>query len=322
MGSADRARLDPSTRVFGLLLALGGVIALSPDALIIRLVDESPSTVLFWRGLFSTLSLLAIVTVMFRGNLRRAFLSILPIGALVAGLHGASNVSFVVAVSHTTAANVLVIFGAVPLFAALLSRAFLGEPVPPRTWVAIACVFGGVGLIFTGARPQAALFGDVVALVGAICSAAAITCVRRAKAVNMVPAAVLAAAVVFLLAGFLGATVPPAGDLALLCLHGAVLVAAAAALLTTALRYLPAPEVSLISRGELVLGPLWLWIVIGEVPAPTTIVSGVIIATTLTTHTLLGLRADRQGDVAETRLGPIESAAPDQHPAAQELVDP
>jgi drug/metabolite transporter (DMT)-like permease len=302
--------------VIGLLLAIGGVLALSPDALVIRLVDEDPSTVLFWRGLFSSLSLLVIVTIMFRGDLRRAFLSILPLGAFVAGFHGASNVSFVVAVSHTTAANVLVIFGAVPLFAALLSRAFLGEPVPLRTWVAIGCVIGGVGLIFTGTRPQAALFGDVVALGGAVCSAAAITCVRRAKAVNMVPAAVLAAAVVCVLAGFFGASVPPVGDIALLGLHGAVLVAAAAALLTTALRYLPAPEVSLISRFELVLGPVWLWVIIGEVPAPTTILSGVIIATTLTIHTLLGLRADRGADVAETRLGPIESAAADQPPVS------
>ena len=303
------------------MLALGGVLALSPDALIIRLVDESPSTVLFWRGLFSSMSLLVIVTVMFRGNLRRAFLSILPLGALVAGLHAASNVAFVVAVSHTTAANVLVIFGAVPLFAAVLSRAFLGEPVPPRTWFAIASVIGGVALIFTGTRPHAAFLGDAVALFGSVASAAAITCVRRAKAVNMVPAAVLAAAGVVILSGLLGATVPHGGDLALLGLHGAVLVAAAAALLTTALRYLPAPEVSLISRGELVLGPLWLWVVVDEVPAPTTIVSGVIIATTLTLHTLLNLRADR-GDVAETRLGPIEGAPSDQLSSPQELVDP
>jgi drug/metabolite transporter (DMT)-like permease len=308
--------------VFGLLLALSGVIALSPDALIIRLVDESPSTVLFWRGLFSTLSLLVIVTVMFRGDLRRAFLSILPLGVLVAGLQGASNASFVVAVSNTSAANVLVIVGAAPLFAALLSRVFLGEPVPLRTWVAIACVIGGVGLIFTGTRPQAALFGDFVALFGAICSAGAITSVRRAKAVNMVPAAALAAAVVCVLAGLLGATVPPSGDLALLCVHGAVLVAAAATLLTTALRYLPAPEVSLITRLELVLGPLWLWVFIGEVPAPTTIVSGVIIAMTLTVHTVLGLRADHRKALAEGRSRPIECAAPDQPATPQELVDP
>ncbi len=302
-------RLSP--RVIGLLLALGGVIVLSPDALIIRLVDESPWTVLFWRGLFTTMSLLVIVAVMFRNHVRGAFIAILPIGLFIAALQAASNVAFVVAVSNTSAANVLVIIGAAPLFAAILSGAFLGERVPRRTWVAIACVIGAVVLVFIGTGAQAALFGDAVALFGAVSSAAAITSVRRAKAVSMVPAAVFAAAIICVLSAARGATVPPSGDLALLAFQGAFLAAGAVALLVTAVRYLPAPEVSLITRLELVLGPLWLWMVLGEVPAATTIVSGIVIAATLTIHTLLGLRADQPDDVAESRLGPIDGAAAD-----------
>ena len=66
-----------------------------------------------------------------------AFLSYLP-----------ANISFVIAQSHTTAANVLVIVATAPLFAALFGRCLLGEPVPLRTSAAIAASIAAVAALF------------------------------------------------------------------------------------------------------------------------------------------------------------------------------
>jgi drug/metabolite transporter (DMT)-like permease len=317
-GGSGFARSD---QVLGLLLALIGVIVLSPDALLIRLVDEGPWVVLFWRGAFTTLALTFVLATILRGRLAMAFQAILPLGLLVAVPSTGSNASFVVAVTSTSAANVLVIVGAAPLFAALFSRVFLDERIPPRTWLAIACVIGAVGLVFLGTERPSAHLGNVVALFGALCSAGALTVLRRARGVNMVPSAVVAAALTCVLSAPAGAIIPDRADLALLAVQGSV-GAGAIALLIMAVRYLPAPEVSLIYRLELVLGPLWVWAVLGEAPAPTTILSGIVIATTLSVHSLLGMRAERRAIMAESRLGPIDRAASDEATTAEHLVDP
>jgi drug/metabolite transporter (DMT)-like permease len=292
-----------SDRATGLLLALTGVVLLSPDALIIRLLDESPSTILFWRGVFTAASLTVIVAVMAGGDPRRAFRAILPIGLVVAAFQAGANFSFVVAITNTTAANVLVIVGAAPLMAALLSQVVLREAVPRRTWVAIGCVIVGVTLVFSGTRTPEALLGDSISLIGASCAAAASVTVRRARAVSMVPAMALSAVICSGVALGFGVAVPSPPDMALLAVQGAVVVAGAMALITTAVRYLPAPEVSLIARLELVLGPLWVWAIVGETVPITTIASGAIIGTTLVAHTLLGMRADRRASVSSGLAG-------------------
>jgi drug/metabolite transporter (DMT)-like permease len=298
------------------------VIILSPDALFIRLVDESPWVVLFWRGLFTTITLSVILAMLLRGSLAAAFREILPLGLLVAALSTGSNATFVVAVTSTSAANVLVIVGAAPLFAALLSRVFLDEPIPLRTWLAIGCVIGAVGLVFIGTDQPSGHLGNAVALLGAICSAASVTVLRGAKGVNMVPSAALAAALTCLVAAPAGAMVPSGDDLALLAFQGSVIGAGAVALLFIAVRYLPAAEVSLIYRLELVLGPLWVWAVLGEAPAPTTILSGIIIAATLSVHSFLGMRADREAVMADSRLGPVDGATSDEATTAKQVMDP
>ena len=58
--------------------------------------------------------------------------------------------------------------------------------------------------------------------------------------------------------------------------------------------YLPAPEVSLILLVETILGPIWVWLAIGEVPLETTLFAGVLIVGTLFVHTLMSLKADQQ----------------------------
>ena len=83
---------------------------------------------------------------------------------------------------------------------------------------------------------------------------------------------------------------PDPSQLGLFVLTGSLLLPAAIALISTAPRFIPAPEVSLINRLEMVLGPIWVWAIIGEVPTIAVIASEIVILLTLTIHTILGLR--------------------------------
>jgi drug/metabolite transporter (DMT)-like permease len=54
-------------------------------------------------------------------------------------------------------------------------------------------------------------------------------------------------------------------------------------------RYIPAPEVSLVLLLEAVLGPLWVWLALGEDPGVRTLFGGAIVLATLVVHSTISL---------------------------------
>lgn len=282
----------------GLMLVVGGVLLLTPDALLIRLIAIDHWNLLVWRGFLQALSLSLILLALygrgtpaaFRAAGRRAVL-----GGVVVAM---STICFIVALSYTTVTNVLVIVAAAPFFAAVTSRIFLGEAVRRYTWAAIALALGGIALLALGslggqpggARPDA-LWGDLLALCGAIGLGSNFTILRHGRAVNMLPAMVLGG----LLSGGIALVFAPAigldpSQMVLLLLMGVVASAIPFALITTGLRYLTAPEAGLLMLLETVLGPFWVWLVIGETPARLALAGGAIVVATLVGHSLLSLR--------------------------------
>ena len=110
----DEVRPDPrqgpssrrqSTRATGLVLAFLGVLVLSPDALVIQSIQESPPTILFWRALLTALSLTVLVAIMNRGNVGAGFRAIGRLGLLVAVFHACATIGFVAALSLTSVAS-------------------------------------------------------------------------------------------------------------------------------------------------------------------------------------------------------------------------
>lgn len=281
------------SHVTGVAIALAGVLVISPDAAIVRLLAAEPGTILLWRGLISGGVLLAVIALAAGGNVASAFRSVGAPGVLVAVLLAISHTSFVVSITHANAANVLVIVATVPMFTALFGRIALGEAVPPRTWMAIAIVLASVAVVFSGV-PTLGVPGEATALGGALSQAAAVTTIRRHRSVSMLPAFSIAMFLVAAAGLALGARVPDGRELGLLVLLGAVLTPAAVSLVGSAPRFIPAAEASLIGRLEMVLGPLWVLVLIGEQPAPRAVLAGAIILVTLTVHTAAALRADRE----------------------------
>ena len=116
--------------------------------------------------------------------------------------------------------------------------------------------------------------------------------IRSGKDVNMIPANVLGNLCVVPIVYFLGAQpllLAPV-DAGLLLLLGTVVLPISFAMITLGPRYLQAPEVSLILLTETILGPIWVWLALGEVPHSRTLVAGLLILGTLLIHTLFSLR--------------------------------
>ena len=283
----------------GLLITTLGVLVLTPDSLLVRLIGMEPFSLLVWRGVLQALGVLIILR-LFHGS--RALDQIYAIGkwgVLLATVFTGSTLFFILALAHTAVADVLVIVAVAPLVAALLSRSFLGEAVPGRTWLAIAFTLVGIGLLVFEDLGSGSLYGDLAALGCAVCIGTSLTITRHRRAVSMVPAMALAGAmtavVALPLALWLEGGSMSAGGLQLgyILAMGLLVVPVSFALITVGPRYLPAPEVGLLMLLETVLGPLWVWLVLSEDPGPWALAGGAVVVATLAGHALAGARRSK-----------------------------
>jgi drug/metabolite transporter (DMT)-like permease len=288
-----------SDHMKGVLLTTGGFLVISPDALIIRLISVDSWTLMFWRGLLTAVGLSVLMTIRYGSSVFGRFRAIGRRGALATVMFTISSICFVTAITHTTAANALVILSVSPLFAAGFSLVFLRERVALRTWLAIAAAICGIAIIFLpslGGAPVAGqgLVGDLAALGTAIAIAGYFTILRQAREVDMAPSlafsGLLTATVVFGLASPLAVTVPDIGYLALL---GLIISPLSFAMISAGPRYISAPEVGLLMPTETVLGPLWVWLVLAESPGAYAIAGGAVVIGALVIHSLAALRVER-----------------------------
>ena len=275
----------------GLLITVAGVLAVSPDSLLIRLISADLWTLMFWRGLLCCLTLAVGLAAVHKTNIASKFAAIGLPGLIFAGLFSLCTFSFVIAVQTTTVANTLVLISAAPFFAAIIARLFLRETVRRQTWLAILAATAGILVIVSGSLGGGALLGDLAALVTALGLAIQFNILRRHRTVNMIPAMALGnliTALVSLPFAETLAVVPM--DVLWLGLLGIVVMPVATALITTGPRFLPAPEVSLILLLETVVGPFWVWLVLSEVPSERAFLGGAIVIAALAGHALAALR--------------------------------
>ena len=225
-------------------------------------------------------------------------------GVVVAILFGIQTALFITSITNTSVANTLVVMSAAPLFAAIWARLFYGEPVGIRMWLVIAVAMAGVVFMFSASVGSGSLGGDLAAVGAAAAFGAEFVIIRRHRDVNMVPAMGLGGLVAAALALPLAApTAVTAGDLGYLATSGFLVLPLGFGLLAVAPRYLPGAEVGLITLLETILGPLWVWLAIGEEPGVRTLIGGAIVVGTLAVNTALLLRSTGAGTRPEAAVG-------------------
>ena len=284
-----------SHRMKGVLLCLFGITLLSPDSLLLRLIGADLWTLAFWRGGLSAVGL-AVVVLLLEGRKtgQQQLLRLTRQGVVVAVSFAIANIAFIFSIQNTAVANTLVIMSLSPMFAALLSHFFFRDPISTGTWLAAFAIFFGLTVVFYGSLTTGGVVGDLAALVTSICVAISLVLMREHRDISMVPALAWSsglaclAALPFALPASLSGT-----SLILMLVLGLIVLPASLAMIGLAPRYLPAPEVSLILRLEALLAPLWVWLVLGEVPSRQTLIGGGIILTTLICLSLYTIRKQR-----------------------------
>lgn len=264
-----------------------------------RQLEEARSfEVTFWRSLFTVLSLLVILPlwqgrgVFFRLPWRSGYFWLSGLCWCV------MFTAFMVALTLTAVANVLITLSIGPLVTALFTWLVLRHRLPVRTWVAI--VLAGIGIAWmyghqlTVGDPNF-LLGSLVALCVPVAGATQWTLVQKSHAegldLDLVPSVLLGAAISCVL------TLPLAWplqagshDVGWLALLGLFQLAIPCALSVVCARVLKAPEVSLLALLEVVFGIALAWLGANETPQPSVLMGGAMVLGALVINEWLGWR--------------------------------
>jgi drug/metabolite transporter (DMT)-like permease len=280
----------------GAVMVVSAAVLWSLMGLSIRQLEVAGTwQVLFWRSLGMVPVLLAFIGWRSSGRPVAALRSVGVPGvigglALVAAFAGA-----IYAIQSTTVANAVFLFSASPFFAAILGWLILHERVRPMTWVAIGLAGLGMFLMVREGLAVGALDGNVAAVLSALGFAVFTLTLRWGRLTDMMPAVVLgglfsmvAAAILLMVHG--RPLMVPVGDIVLCVLMGALLLGLGMVLYTLGSRVIPAAELTLLSMVEVLLAPIWVWLVLGETATTATFVGGAVVLAAVALNALSGAR--------------------------------
>ena len=251
---------------YAMLLMVLGSVAISFGGLVLRSIEvANPWQINVYRSIGLIVAIAAILAIKNRGRFIHTLLSVGRFGLLAGLLLSGAGLCFIQAFAHTTIANALFIIGAIPFFAALLARIFLGERLRRATLVTMLFAGSGLVLMVVNGISIGSGFGNLVALVTALCFAGFAVVVRYRRRVEMLPSLLISA--VLVIAVSLPVT---GGDLAL-------------------------------PMNNILLGPLWVWLFVNEFPSGWTLIGGSVIITSVAVRAILELINKSQPEQAPTQ---------------------
>jgi DME family drug/metabolite transporter len=287
---------EPAAYRRGVLLVLLAGVVWSTTGLVVRSIEQADAwQILFYRSLGLTVAFLAIALWTSRGRLvamfaRAGWPALVGGVALMVAYTGA-----IVSFTETTIANAMFLFASAPLFAALLARAIIGEPVRRATWLAMGLAAVGILVMVAEGVAVGKMLGNVAAIASAFGFACFAVTLRWRRTDDPVPSILLAG----ILASVLAATaLAVVGKSLAIPVNGAVLalglgvfqLAGGFLLLTRGSPHVPAAEITLLSLGEVLLAPVWVWLLYAETPGQWTLVGGVLLLLALVYNALSGGR--------------------------------
>lgn len=253
----------------------------SANGLLIKLVDWTPMAISGLRSSFAVVALLP-----FMGKPRKWF----SMGSLVGGTAFAGAlVTFVIATKLTTAANAIFLQLTAPVYVALFSWWILKERISALDWIVTAVIMGGMLLFFGDNLTMEGFWGNISAILSAVCWAVFVLFYRKEKddAPLKIP---IIGHVICTLTGLPfvihAGWWPTAGGIWIIPM-GAVGAGLSFVLYTWVIKRLEAIEAIITQTIEPIFNPVWVFLVVGEKPGPWALLGGGIVLTSITLHAIL-----------------------------------
>ena len=275
----------------GPLLIFFGALSLSFGGLIVKSFEGATLwQILFWRSLFFSLTVLTFLIITYKSKVLNSFYnSGLPgfIGGLILSI---GFCGYVFAMYNTTVANTNFIISLQILFLAIFGFFFLKEKINLITLISIILAMSGVLLMVGNSLSPGELSGNLAAFTMPITFAVLIMIVRKFPSVDMVPAQFVAGISSCLIGLSLSPTIMISPhDIFLGFLAGFFQIGFGFIFITIGARTTPSAMVGIIMLSESVLGPIWAFLFVSEIPSLYGLIGGAIIlfAVLLQFYTLL-----------------------------------
>ncbi len=277
---------------FGLLITMIGGLLFTLDLPLLRLAGADRWTTVWARGvfLFLSISLLWLLARKIGGSKTPYIAGAAGLLVILTGALG--NITYIGAIFETSAANVVFVTALIPIFTALMSHFFISEKLHTNTWIATFFSFFGVAIIVSGGIGDGKLWGDIMALISALCSAAAFTIVRASGknvATSLAIGNLLASLIALAFFDISPSSLLAQANFGLpawtwIAINGLIAIPLASTLIANGPRFLPSADVSMFFLLETVLTPFWVWLLFAEAPSGPVFLGGVIVIATLVTH--------------------------------------
>lgn len=295
MTMADSTDMNPN-RARGLAYVFFAGVLWSTVGLGIRLIEDA----LVWQILLYrsvSLSLFLYVVIRMRTG-QSPFVHIKQTGwpSVIAGLAlVAAYAGGIYSIQQTSVANAMLLFATAPFMAAALGWIVLRERVRWVTWGAICVAILGVSVMVAGDEDAGAMAGNLAAIASAFGFAVFTVALRWGRAGEMLPSVFLSGLFGVVMMGAICVVmglplVLSQQDAGIAVSMGVFQVGAGLILYTLGSRSLPAAELTLLSLAEVVLGPIWVWLFLGEVAGANTILGGAILLAAIVGNAITGMR--------------------------------
>jgi DME family drug/metabolite transporter len=295
--STTSAELPGSLSYFnGVLLVLLAGVFWSTMGLGVRSIENANVwQILLYRSFALAIFLFILI------SFRSGFKPIITIKrAGIAGIVGGLSlvVAFaggIYAIQTTTVANAMFLFASAPFFAALLGWIILRESVRRSTWIAATVGAVGIAIMVVDGIAVGHIIGNFSAILSALGFAVFTIALRWKKLEDMLPAVFLAGIFAIVISGAICTAnsyplVLSNNDAGIAFALGVFQVGSGLAVYTIGSKVVPAAELALLSMTEVLLGPLWVWIFMGESASIYTLAGGFILLLAIAGNALTGLR--------------------------------
>lgn len=269
--------------LYGVLLITASTLMWSSAGFFVRALDLDLWTMVAWRSLFACLSLLPLAFMLRGPKLFRLRQSV-GLGGLVAiPVMAVAMFSYVAALKLTSVANVMVVYATVPFLAAGLAFLLLRERPGLRALCAAGVAFLGVMIMAGSATATADLTGNGFALLMTIGFAASVVIARRWTSYDATLVTGLASGLCALacfavaLATLPALPVPTLPQFGILFLFSLATQSLSYLFFLLGSRHVPSSEAGLIALLDVVLGPLWVWLVFAETPGTPALIGGTLV---------------------------------------------
>jgi drug/metabolite transporter (DMT)-like permease len=278
----------------GLIITTLGGLLFTLDLPLLRLSMADKWTLVFARGFFLFIAISAVWLLIRKiGRQKIAYLAG-GAGIAVAATNTLANITYIGAIVETSAANVVFITALIPVITAFLSRIFIGEKAHAYTWAATIISFLGVAIIVSDGISSGHVLGDVLALVSAVCTAAAFTIIRASGknvATSLAIGSLSSAAIAAVFFGVHADALTHSAAFGVpswvwIAANGLLAIPLASTLIANGPRFLPSADVSMFFLLETVLTPIWVWLLFAEIPNRSVLVGGLIVIVTLVAHSV------------------------------------